>query len=69
MTVTNFVLFQAGWFACVLSAGYGAPWLGVLAIAAIVVWHVSRAGRPGLELALAAVCGFVGVLFEPFPAQ
>jgi hypothetical protein len=29
--VINFVLIQAAWFACVLGAARGMPWLGVFA--------------------------------------
>jgi len=32
----NVLLFQAGWFACVLGAAQGLPWIGLLAAVAIV---------------------------------
>ena len=37
---TNFVLFQAGWFACVLPAADGDPWTGALVTLGIVVIHL-----------------------------
>ena len=38
-TVINFVLFQAVWFALVLGAARGLPWLGALAVAAALIIH------------------------------
>jgi hypothetical protein len=61
---SNVLLFQAGWFACVLGAAHGMPWVGVVAAAAIVGWHVLRAPRPRRELALIALSAAVGALFE-----
>lgn len=43
MIVSNFVLFQIGWFACVWSAAQHQPWLGMLVTMGIVVAHVLRA--------------------------
>jgi hypothetical protein len=36
----NFVAFQTGWFACVLGAANGMPWLGVIVAVLVVGWHV-----------------------------
>lgn len=60
----NFVLFQIGWFACVLGAAGGAPWLGTGVALAIVAGHVFRAGQPHKELVLLAIAAFVGLLFD-----
>ncbi|MEP7208708.1 MAG: DUF2878 domain-containing protein [Casimicrobiaceae bacterium] len=60
----NVVLFQFGWFACVLGAARGTPWLGPVVVAAIVGWHLARATFPGRELALIASAALAGVLFE-----
>lgn len=65
----NVLLFQLGWFACVLGAAHGLPWLGVGAAAPIVAWHVARAVRPRRELALIAVAVLIGALFETLLAQ
>ena len=43
MIVSNFVLFQIGWFACVLSAAAHQPWFGVLVTTGVVV--TARASR------------------------
>ncbi len=70
MTVAlNIVLFQAGWFACVLSAAHGVPWLGALAAGAVVAWHLARAAEPGPELALVALAGVLGASFETLLVQ
>ena len=48
--IINFVLFQIGWFACVLGAAKQMPWLGVITVAAILVWHLSQAKQAKPEL-------------------
>lgn len=60
----NVALYQAGWFACVLGAANGLPWVGVVAAVAIVVWHLATAPWPGREAALVGVAIVVGALFE-----
>jgi hypothetical protein len=60
----NFALFQAGWLACVLGAAHGLPWIGALAGALAVGWHLVRATHPGRELALIALAAGLGALFE-----
>ena len=62
--VVNVVLYQAGWFACVLGAAHGLPWLGALAAAAIVAVHLAMAVRPAPELGLVALAVLAGALFE-----
>ena len=57
--IVNAVLFQIGWFACVLGAAHGLPWIGPLAAVAIIGWHLVHAAQPKQELALiaaAALC-------------
>jgi hypothetical protein len=59
-TLVNFVLFQAGWFACVLGAARGVRWLPPIAVAVVVVVHLAvrrQRGREILLLAIAAVFG------------
>ena len=60
----NVVLFQAGWFACVLGAARGLPWTAPVAIAAVVGWHLARARRFGRELALIALACLTGGAFD-----
>ncbi len=57
--VVNYALYQAGWFACVLGAAWGHPWLGsalgVLPLAAHVALVVRRRDAVVLALATAAI--------------
>src|SRR5690606_21972150 len=62
--VTNFALFQAGWFACVLGAAWGQPWTGAALALAAAAWHVARAARPGGELALVLIAAAFGAAFD-----
>ena len=62
--IINFVLFQVGWFACVLGAAKQTPWLGVIVVAAIVAWHLSQAINAKPELILLAIALVIGGLFD-----
>lgn len=66
---TNIALFQAGWFACVLGAARGMPWVGPIAVAAVLAWHASHATHPRRELVLAAITALVGIVFETAMAR
>jgi hypothetical protein len=60
--IINFIVFQAAWFAAVLGAAHGMPWLGVIAVPLALALHLSMSPdwRPEFFLALtAAVAGFV----------
>jgi hypothetical protein len=60
----NLVLYQLGWFACVLGAAHGAPWLGPLVAAAIVSWHLGTARYKSRELALLACAVALGLVVD-----
>lgn len=65
--LVNFVLFQVGWFACVLPAAEGRMWLGPLAVAAIVALHlgfVSREGERARELRYVLLVGLLGLVLD-----
>jgi len=60
--VVNFIAFQIGWFAAVLGAGHGMPWLGVVIVPLVLLANLilSADWRQELVVALcAAVMGFV----------
>ncbi len=63
-SLINFVAFQTGWFACVLSAAHGAPWVGFLVICVIVVSHVITAEDPTHEMRLVALAMMLGLTFD-----
>lgn len=58
--LSNFILFQIGWFACVLGGANDRPWLGAGIALAIVAWHVGRARRPRDEAILVAIAAGIG---------
>ena len=60
----NFVAFQVGWFACVLGAAHGMPWLGVVVAGVIVAWHLWRAPRARPELTLIAIAAAGGFVWD-----
>jgi len=60
----NFVLFQIGWFACVLSGAARQPLIGVAIAAAIIGWHVWRAQQPSREIILLLLAMLVGALWD-----
>ena len=62
--ITNFVLFQIGWFACVLGGAHDWPWLGTSIALVIVGWHVARAVRPRDELVLILIAAGIGAVFD-----
>ena len=66
--IVNFVVFQLAWFACVLAAARGWPWLGTACVAAVVVWHVRAAPSTLLEARLVGATLLFGVVFESLQA-
>jgi hypothetical protein len=67
--VINALLSQVAWFGAVLSAARGLPWLGVVAVAAAVAWHLARARQPVREVGLVALALAVGAVFETLLVQ
>ena len=55
---------QGAWFACVLGAAHGAPWVGVVATAAGVAAWVSRRQRRNADLAFLACVAVTGFVFD-----
>ena len=62
--VINALLFQAGWFLSVLGAANGLPWLGPLAAAIVIAYHLQLAREPRIEAQLIVACGVVGAAFD-----
>lgn len=59
--VINFIVFQAAWFAAVLGAANGMPWLGVIAVPAAFSVHLACSESRTTEILLglaAAATGF-----------
>lgn len=67
--IINFVLFQIGWFACVLGAAKQMPWLGVIVVIAIVIWHLTQARQTKKELQLLLIAILIGGSFDQLMLQ
>ena len=67
----NFILFQAGWFACVLGAASGDTLAiaGTAAAMVVVAIHIGSAKRAMPELKLALVVTLIGLLWEALVLQ
>lgn len=64
LIISNFVVFQLGWFACVLGGANQLPLIGSLVAAAIIIIHIMRAHEPVKEIKLLAAALAIGLLFE-----
>lgn len=62
--IVNFALFQLAWFACVLGAAQGHPWVGPLVVALVAGYHLLRAPQAGPELALLGAAAGLGLVFD-----
>jgi hypothetical protein len=60
----NAIAFQLAWFACVLGAAYGSPWIGISVTIAVIALHLSRASDNASELKLILMAGLVGIVGE-----
>jgi len=61
--ILNFVASQAAWFACVLGAAHGWPWLGPACVAGLAIWHVRTrptAAERAREARLLVSAGLIG---------
>ncbi len=59
-----FLMGQAGWFACVLSAARGISYLGIALVIPLIAWHLLRVQRPREEAKLLATVTLIGALWE-----
>ena len=60
----NILAFQVGWWAVVLSAARDQAIVGVLVVALLLAWHLTRV-RPGLtERVLIAAAALIGLAFD-----
>jgi hypothetical protein len=59
-----FLLGQAGWFACVLSAARGKAYLGIALVIVLIVLHLLRVERPLAEVKLLATVMVVGGVWD-----
>lgn len=65
LMLQNFILFQAGWFACVLGgASREYMWAGTIAVAVIVAVHLARATNLRSESLLILLTAAVGTAWD-----
>lgn len=64
LLLLNIAVYQAGWFACVLGAARGRPWLGLAIVAIIVCGWVMSAPRPSALLQLSVLTALVGYSWD-----
>ena len=62
--ITNFLLFQLGWFACVLGGAYDQALLGSLIALSIIAYHCYRAPDTIKEGRLLLLALIIGLVFE-----
>jgi len=62
--IINILLFQLGWFACVLGGAYGHALLGSLVAVAIILFHCYRSTDRITEIRLLTVALIIGFIFE-----
>jgi len=62
--ITNFLLFQLGWFACVLGGSYDQALIGSTIALAIIAYHCYRAPDAIKEGRLLLLALIIGLVFE-----
>jgi hypothetical protein len=60
----NVVLYQLGWFAAVLLAAAGRPWIAALALVPLLAVHVWLSADPLSEVRLLALAALVGLAWD-----
>ena len=60
----NFVLFQVGWFACILGAAHQQALWAVIGSLAYIIFHIWRSQTPKLELSLLLKVLSFGILTD-----
>jgi hypothetical protein len=64
MIIINFILFQLAWFACVIGAAKGMPWLGVVVTVLALSWHLYQAKNIKSELLLMLCALLIGATYD-----
>ena len=67
--LANLLVFQTAWFAAVLGAAHGFPFLGTAAVVAAIGWHLGVSARPAEEAKLVGLACLFGFVLESFSAM
>lgn len=62
--ILNYILFQVGWFACVLGAANGLPWLAFFVVLILVLGQIYFAPNRKNELMLVGVACVLGAVID-----
>lgn len=62
--IMNFILFQIGWFACVLGGAHDEVTLGVILAMLVIFYHIAQADDRKKELVLLTSALIIGTVFE-----
>ena len=62
--ITNFLLFQIGWFACVLGGAYDLVIIGSTIAIAVIAYHLYQANDTAQEIHLLILALIIGLVFE-----
>ena len=68
-TIANVVLYQIGWFGCVLAAASGRPILAMLVALASAAFHLALANNRRLEASVLLVSGLTGLVVDTATVQ
>lgn len=68
-SISNAVIYQVGWFACVLGAAWGHGSTGAGLALVLVAVHLALAEHPGRELPLLLAAGTVGIVADTLHAR
>jgi hypothetical protein len=68
-TLVNAVVYQIGWFTCVLTAASGISWVGTLVALGLIALHLKFTERPAAQLKLIAVAAVVGAVWDSVPVS
>ena len=63
-SLLNFSLYQTGWFACVLGASWGYPWLGMSLALGLLFIHFGLASERAVEIKLSLFSALVGLSID-----
>ncbi|MDX1403876.1 MAG: DUF2878 domain-containing protein [Woeseiaceae bacterium] len=64
LLLTNVVAFEVAWFASVFGGANQMPWLGPLAVLAVLLFHFQAARKPFEEMLLVCACAIIGATFD-----
>lgn len=62
--VINFLAFQLGWLACVISAARQLPIVGIVVALLVIAWYLYRADQTSRALTLLITVTFIGSLWD-----